>query len=244
MLSGDWIGLDIPERLNKFAPNSRLVAMGGATEASIWSNYFDVKLPLNKDWVSIPYGKPLKNQFYRIVDSKGNDCPNWVPGELWIGGAGLAKGYIGDKKLTEEKFIIDNGFRWYKTGDLGRYLGDGNIEFLGRKDYQVKIRGHRIELGEIETVINSNPNIEKAVVSAVENSSGNKSLVGYVVCKDSNELHESKLINKEISRNTWKNVIECKTEIGESEEFIDNYNQYQVICENITIQYICEMLKI
>ncbi|MGO5092388.1 amino acid adenylation domain-containing protein [Clostridium sporogenes] len=243
MLSGDWIGLDIPERLNKFAPNSRLVAMGGATEASIWSNYFDVKLPLNKDWVSIPYGKPLKNQFYRIVDSKGNDCPNWVPGELWIGGAGLAKGYIGDKKLTEEKFIIDNGFRWYKTGDLGRYLGNGNIEFLGRKDYQVKIRGHRIELGEIETVINSNPNIEKAVVSAVENSSGNKSLVGYVVCKDSNELHESKLINKEISRNTWKNVIECKTEIGESEEFIDNYNQYQVICKNITIQYICEMLK-
>lgn len=242
MLSGDWIGLDIPERLIKVASNSRLVAMGGATEASIWSNYFDVKLPLDDELISIPYGKPLKNQFYRVVNSEGEDCPNWVPGELWIGGAGLAKGYVGDKELTEDKFIMDKGLRWYKTGDLGRYLGDGNIEFLGRKDYQVKIRGHRIELGEIEAVINKNPNIEKSVVNAVETLSGKKSLVGYVVCKEDNQLHEDKLLDENIEKK-WRNIKECKVKSNEPKELIDNYNQYHKFCEDITIQYICEMMK-
>ena len=78
MLSGDWIGMDIPERLNHVAKNSHLLSMGGATEASIWSNFFDVELPVPEEWSSIPYGKPLKNQYYRVVDSKGRDCPTWV----------------------------------------------------------------------------------------------------------------------------------------------------------------------
>jgi yersiniabactin nonribosomal peptide synthetase len=164
LLSGDWIGLDLPTRLHSVAEHCHLVAMGGATEASIWSNFFDVTLPLPAHWTSIPYGRPLANQAYRVVDSKGRDCPDWVAGELWIGGAGVAQGYRGDPKLTAERFVKWNGSRWYRTGDLGRYLPDRNIEFLGREDFQVKIRGHRIELGEIESALGTSPEVQRAVV--------------------------------------------------------------------------------
>lgn len=167
LLSGDWIGIDIPKRLKSIAKNADILAMGGATEASIWSNYFEVKNPLNEKWKSIPYGKPLNGQIYRVVDDKGRDCPEWVPGELWIGGNGVAKGYVGDIKLTNEKFKIYRGLRWYKTGDIGMFWGDGTIEFLGRKDTQVKIKGHRIELGEIESVLAKYPGVIKSIVCAI-----------------------------------------------------------------------------
>ncbi|WP_179404973.1 non-ribosomal peptide synthetase [Burkholderia guangdongensis] len=167
-LSGDWIGLDLPERLfAKTAGDTRLVAMGGATEAAIWSNAFDVTLPLPAHWRSIPYGKPLANQRYRVVDAQGRDCPDWVPGELWIGGAGVAVGYRGDPRQTAERFVEHLGERWYRTGDLGRYWPDGNLEFLGRRDHQVKVRGHRIELGEIEAALASLPGVARAVVLTV-----------------------------------------------------------------------------
>lgn len=181
MLSGDWIGLDIPERLANAAPNSHLLSMGGATEAAIWSNYFDVKLPIPKAWRSIPYGKPLLNQYYRVVDEMGRDCPDWVPGELWIGGKGVAKGYIGDPDITKKSFVVWNDNKWYRTGDMGRYWADGNIEFLGRQDFQVKVRGHRIELGEIEAALSKYPGISQNVVSAVGDDHGNKHLVGYLI---------------------------------------------------------------
>ncbi len=167
ILSGDWIGLDLPERLKRIAPNAEMLAMGGATEAAIWSNFIQVQLPLPSKWVSIPYGKPLAGQLYRVVDQAGKDCPNWVSGELWIGGDGVAKGYISDDLLTEEKFVYENGIRWYKTGDMGRFWPDGTIEFLGRKDTQVKIRGHRIEMGEIESILNQYPGIISSVVDVV-----------------------------------------------------------------------------
>lgn len=181
LLSGDWIGLDLPERLKRTAEGCRLVALGGATEASIWSNCYEVSLPLPKDWKSIPYGRPLTNQAYRIVDSKGRDCPDWVAGELWIGGAGVASGYRGDAALSAERFVEGNGSRWYRTGDLGRYWPDGTIEFLGRKDFQVKIRGHRIELGEIEAALKQHPGVRDAVVMAAGDPRGTRQLVGYIV---------------------------------------------------------------
>ena len=129
MLSGDWISLDIPERLLNVAPKGLLVAMGGATEAAIWSNYYDVNHPIPASWRSIPYGRPLKNQFYRIIDTNGEDCPSWNTGELWIGGAGVAKGYVGEPQLTTDRFIEEKGIRWYKTGDIGRFWDNGLIEF-------------------------------------------------------------------------------------------------------------------
>lgn len=181
MLSGDWIRLDMPERLAKAAPESSLVAMGGATEAAIWSNHLDVTLPLPEHWVSIPYGRPLPHQVYRVVDDSGCDCPDWVPGELWIGGAGVAKGYRGDPELTKERFLEVDGLRWYRTGDQGRFWSDGTIEFLGRQDFQVKIRGHRIEMGEIESVLLRHPAVSVAVVSVVEGATGIRRLAGHIV---------------------------------------------------------------
>ena len=181
-LSGDWISIELPARFYSISnQNSLIVAMGGATEASIWSNFFEVPKTIPAHWVSIPYGKALKNQVYRVIDDYGRICPNHVEGELCIGGVGLAKGYRGDKQLTEKKFILDHdGMRWYKTGDKGLTWNDGTIEFLGRKDSQVKIKGHRIELGEIENAIKRYPGVRNAIVSVVEHSKNDKKIVAFI----------------------------------------------------------------
>lgn len=179
MLSGDWIGMDLPERLEKVTDNCKFIAMGGATEASIWSNYIEVKLPLPKRWKSIPYGRPLANQSYRVVDDNGIDVPFYVEGELLIGGDGVGT-YRGDDQLVREKFINENENLWYKTGDKGRFWEDGTIEFLGRKDFQVKIHGHRIELGEIETALKSIDDVKNSIVESCGGKTGDKHLVAYL----------------------------------------------------------------
>lgn len=149
MLSGDWIPLELPDNLLEHLPNVKIACMGGATEASIWSNLHEYK-GLKKEWKSIPYGRALPNQEMYVLDSNLNICPVGIPGEIYIGGIGLGRCYFNDENLTSKAFIISDGKRLYKTGDRGRYSGDNEIEFLGRCDKQVKIRGHRIELGEIE----------------------------------------------------------------------------------------------
>lgn len=150
MLSGDWVSEALPRRLRAMDPECRFIAMGGATEASIWSNWYEVRSEADIRGKFIPYGWALDRQAYRIVDAAFRDCPHHVPGELLIGGAGLAKGYCGDPQKTAEKFIQLDGARWYRTGDRGRFHADGCIEFLGRMDQQCKVRGHRIEVEEIE----------------------------------------------------------------------------------------------
>jgi len=165
LVSGDWIRTDLPGRLAAQRPGCRFIALGGATEASIWSNFFEVDV-VEPSWRSIPYGRPLRNQLFRVVDAHGRDCPDWVPGELWIGGVGVARGYCAAPDLTARKFVGD-GARWYRTGDVGRYWPDGVLEFLGRTDNQVKIRGHRIELGEVEAAVRSHPGVRHAVAVAV-----------------------------------------------------------------------------
>ncbi|WP_394832586.1 amino acid adenylation domain-containing protein [Pendulispora rubella] len=165
LVSGDWVGLTLPSRLQVVRSGCRFVAMGGATEAAIWSNFVEVeRVPAG--WQSIPYGRPLGNQSFRVVDAHGRDCPDWVPGELWIGGAGVARGYRSSPELTARKFVEHGGARWYRTGDRGRYWPDGTLEFLGRTDHQVKIRGHRIELGEIEAALKSHSEVREAIVAA------------------------------------------------------------------------------
>ena len=172
ILSGDWIGLTLPERARRAIPHCHMAAMGGATEASIWSNVHDITLPLSPAWPSIPYGRALDNQLFRVVDDKGRDRPVWVEGELMIGGHGLAEGYTGDEGQTRERFVTEGGGRWYRTGDLGRLRPCGNIEFLGRRDFQLKIRGHRIEPGEVETAMVEFPGVDQAMVMANEGATG------------------------------------------------------------------------
>ncbi|MFF0224262.1 amino acid adenylation domain-containing protein [Streptomyces sp. NPDC004629] len=183
LVSGDWIGLDLPARLRaRTAGPCAFVAMGGATEAAIWSNTLTVA-EVDPYWVSIPYGRPLTGQRYRVVDRDGRDCPDWTPGELWIGGAGLARGYLADPVRTAEKFVVRDGRRWYRTGDLGRFRGDGLLEFLGRLDSQLKIAGHRIEAGEIEAALEAHPAVARAAVVAVGERTA-KRLVAFAVPLD------------------------------------------------------------
>ncbi|HYI12096.1 MAG TPA: amino acid adenylation domain-containing protein [Thermoanaerobaculia bacterium] len=149
MLSGDWIPVSLPGRLP--VP---IVSLGGATEASIWSIAYPVGA-VDSSWKSIPYGKPLANQQFHVLDERLEDCPDGIAGELYIGGIGLADGYWRDERQTNASFIHHprTGERLYRTGDWGRFLPDGNIEFLGRRDGQVKISGHRVELGEVEAAL-------------------------------------------------------------------------------------------
>lgn len=180
LISGDWISMTLPELARSIYPNIKFVSLGGATECSIWSNYFEVKKGWEKsisssegEWSSVPYGMPLTNQKFRVCDETGRDCEDNIAGELWIGGDGLAEGYYNDPELTDKSFITDNGERWYKTGDYGCFHKSGIIEFLGRKDSQVKVSGFRIELGEIDSAMQSIEGIEKAysVVKKMGNSS-------------------------------------------------------------------------
>ena len=163
MLSGDWIPIGLPGRLCTHLPHTRLVSLGGATEASIWSNYFVVDR-VDPSWKSIPYGWPLSNQTFHVLTQDLRHAPAWVPGDLYIGGLGVAQGYYQDADRTAASFICHphTGERLYRTGDLGRYHGSGYIEFLGRNDGQVKIRGFRIELGEIEAVLCRCPGVRSA----------------------------------------------------------------------------------
>ncbi|TPQ17731.1 AMP-binding protein, partial [Streptomyces sporangiiformans] len=170
MLSGDWIPLSLPDRIRDVAPHGQVISLGGATEASIWSIWHPVG-ELDPAWPSIPYGRPLANQTFHVLDAELCPVPTWVPGELFIGGVGVARGYWGDPGKTAERFLSHpvTGERLYRTGDLGRYHPDGTIEFLGRNDHQVKINGYRIELGEIEAKLTTHPGVKDAVVTAANN---------------------------------------------------------------------------
>jgi len=159
----------------------------GPTEATITTTIYEAvsgrqSQPLN----SVPIGRPMANKQVYVLDPRLQPVPIGVPGELHIGGDGLARGYLDRPELTAERFIPhpfsqQPGARLYKTGDLARYLPDGNLEFLGRLDDQVKVRGYRIELGEIETVLAGNTGVREAVVMAREDDPGDKRLVAYVV---------------------------------------------------------------
>ena len=136
------------------------------TSQSLRSNHFEIPEIVPEDWKSIPYGKPLANQKYYVLDQNMEDCPDWVPGTLYIAGDGVAQGYLNDNEKTEEKFVVldRTGERLYCTGDMGRYWNEGNIEFLGRLDNQVKINGYRVELGEIEAALRRIQGITEAFV--------------------------------------------------------------------------------
>ncbi|MFJ6000421.1 amino acid adenylation domain-containing protein [Streptomyces sp. NPDC092370] len=163
LLGGDWVGVDLPVRLHAQVPGCRFLGLGGTTETAIHSTIQEVvggRVPAR--WTSVPYGTPLRNVRCRVVDPQGRDCPDWVAGELWIGGAGVADGYRGDPERTADRFVQIDGVRWYRTGDRARYWPDSTLEFLGRADDQVKIRGFRIELGEVEAALGRHPAVRQA----------------------------------------------------------------------------------
>jgi amino acid adenylation domain-containing protein len=168
-LSGDWIPLSMIGMIRQCLPNAELIALGGATEATVWSNSFAVGA-VDPAWASVPYGRPMQNARYYVLDDLRNHCPVGIAGDLYIAGDCLARGYLGDQQLTDRKFVPDPyaepGERMYDTGDRARWLPDGTIEFLGRRDNQVKIRGFRIELEDVRSAALTHPEVTQASVVA------------------------------------------------------------------------------
>ncbi len=202
LCGGEAITLELANQL--LEKGGSLWNMYGPTETTIWSMLCKVEPGSS----FVPLGHPIANtQIYLLQEparrkhDRPKLAPVGVPGEVYIGGYGVARGYLNRPELTRERFIPnpfsnEPGARLYKTGDLARYLPDGNIEFMGRIDYQVKIRGFRVELGDIETAISKHPAVKQAVVIAREDRPGNKCLVAYVVPKiHQDELESSKPIN-------------------------------------------------
>ena len=184
MLSGDWIPVSMPDKIRKKFKNAEIISLGGATEASIWSIYYPIK-NVEKDWDSIPYGYPLANQQIYILNYERELSPIGVTGEIYIGGAGVAEGYCNDPEKTKMAFIRHHEYgKLYKTGDYGVMRKEGYIQFLGRKDNQVKLRGYRIELGEIEAAINSMKQVENSVVVLKGTTDNEKCLCVYYLSRN------------------------------------------------------------
>jgi amino acid adenylation domain-containing protein len=192
MLSGDWIPLDLPEKITSKFMNVQVVSLGGATEASIWSIHYIIN-KIDKSWKSIPYGMPLGNQKIYILNNKLELCPVNVQGEIYIGGIGVAQEYFNDAEKTQKAFINHPTLgRIYKTGDYGIFRREGYVEFLGRKDNQVKINGNRVELGEVERCLKDIDAIKNAV--AIDfNSKNSKYLCAYVISDE--KLEDEKIKN-------------------------------------------------
>jgi amino acid adenylation domain-containing protein len=172
-------------------PPQRLLNMYGPTETTTFATWYEIKGPAESCPCRIPIGRPIANTEVYILDSHLNPVPIGVVGEICIGGEGVANGYLNRPELTAERFIdspFGLGRKLYRSGDLGRFLSDGNIEFLGRRDQQVKIRGFRIELGEIETALLTHPEVQQAVVCLRDADRAGKGedrhLVSYVVPAD------------------------------------------------------------
>ncbi len=169
LLSGDWVPPKMVKQCATAFPKSTIIALGGATEAGIWSNYH-ICSEEDFERESIPYGYPLANQCFYILDEHNEDCPNWVRGELYIAGDSLAQGYYQNTEMTNERFITTiKQQRLYRTGDYGRYMDNGEIEFIGRLDNQVKLRGNLINLGEIESLLNKHEQVDASCAVVLDN---------------------------------------------------------------------------
>ncbi len=180
LVGGEAVAPELVAEMQEVWSDADVRVLYGPTEATIICASYEVSRQgmINHQMI----GRPLPNSMLRILDRKGQLVPIGVDGEICIGGAGVARGYWQSADLTAEKFVSAmDGARIYRTGDRGRYLQDGNIEFTGRIDEQVKVRGFRIELGEIESVLTEHESVTEAVVIALEDRAGEKRLVAYVV---------------------------------------------------------------
>lgn len=204
LLSGDWIPTDLPDRLHQLAPSVQVAALGGATEAAIWSNWYEpAQAPTG--WRSIPYGYPLANQGYHVFDAQMRPCPDWVEGDLYIVGAGLADGYQNLPEQSAAAFFAHPTTRepLYATGDRARYRPGAIIEFLGRRDGQIKLNGYRIETEEIASVLRAHPDIDDAVLGLSDGAKG-KQLAAWIVLDDhTNDLASIQELAPDLAQIRW-----------------------------------------
>jgi len=183
---GDWVRPQLGRLLKAQAPQLRFAGLGGATETAVHATICEpAQLPTY--WTAVPYGTPLPNNACRVVNDMGDDCPDWIVGELWVSGRGIARGYRGRPDLTAERFVVHDGRRWYRTGDLARYWPDGTLEFVGRADHRVKLSGYRVELGEVEAALRQVPGVATGVAAVVP-TPGGADILAAAVCADGTQL--------------------------------------------------------
>ena len=187
--SGEALSSHLADLFSVRLPHAHLLNLYGSSEVAGDVTWFDVTAQRRSQNgpAGIPIGRPIDNTQIYLLDAQLQPVPQGIPGELYVGGKNLARGYYKQPKLTDERFIPNpyrRGTKLYRTGDLARWLPDGNIEYLGRVDHQVKIRGFRIELGEIEAALTQHPAVQEVVVIAREDTPGQKRLVAYVVTDD------------------------------------------------------------
>jgi amino acid adenylation domain-containing protein len=183
VLGGEASRWELIDRLARLAPSLRVLNHYGPTETTVGVLTYAVTSGDRPATAIVPLGKPLPNNRVHVLDARMEPTPTGVPGEVYIGGAQVARGYLDQPELTRERFVADPftpGARLYKTGDRARYLPDGNLVFLGRVDFQVKIRGFRIELGEVEAALAAHPGVQEAVVLALDDGD-TKRLAAFVV---------------------------------------------------------------
>ncbi len=192
--SGETLPVELAASFREKLPQTLLINLYGSSEVA--ADVLCYEVDRTEGLATIPLGRPIANTSVYVLDSNFQPVPVDVPGEICVGGEGLARGYLDQPTLTAEKFVPDpfsseSGARLFRTGDIGRYLPDGNIEYRGRRDHQVKVRGFRIELGEIETQLATHPQVDQAVAVASDNERGEKQIVAYIVGDvSSDELRE------------------------------------------------------
>lgn len=186
LLSGDWIRVHLPKDIRYYCPTAEIISLGGATEASIWSIAYPIPVDqIDSTWKSIPYGAALKDQAFYILKEDQNPVSDKEEGELYIGGKGVGLGYWHDCVNTKYHFIQHPMFGYlYRTGDKGRCLSNGNIEFLGRIGEQIKLRGFRIDLKAIESCVESIPGIMRSVAKIIKTPAGVDNLIAFIKCEN------------------------------------------------------------
>ncbi|HET8774746.1 MAG TPA: amino acid adenylation domain-containing protein, partial [Thermoanaerobaculia bacterium] len=198
VIGGEVFEPALARRLQNKFPGSRIYNHYGPTETVVGCAWFDVTANLDALDTRIPIGRPMENTFLAVLDAKGRLLPEGVVGELYIGGAGVAKGYLNRPELTAEKFVDALGTRMYRSGDKVRWAAGRNLEFLGRRDRQVKLRGFRIELGEIESRLEKSAGVREAVVRLWGEGDAAQ-LVAYVVAEKSDATQEE-----------WQNALHAQ----------------------------------
>lgn len=192
LIGGDILNKKSVEKVRCQCPNVKIINGYGPTENTTFSTCFHITEEYEN---SIPIGKPINNSTAYIVDENATLQPIGIPGELWVGGDGVARGYLNNTTLTNEKFIPNPfkiGDRIYKTGDIARWLDDGNIDFIGRKDHQIKIRGFRVEIEEIENILLKHPLIKEIIILAKSDANNDKCLIAYFIAEKELTYHQLK----------------------------------------------------
>ena len=207
VVGSEKVSLEAYDAWRRFAPGSRLINAYGTSETTITSTLYEPEANAMVAGASLPIGRPVANTRVYILDHHLEPVPTGLPGELYIGGTGVARGYYKRPGLTTERFVpdpfgVEAGARMYRTGDRARFLSTGDLEFLGRSDQQLKVRGYRIEPGEIEAALKRHPAVQEALVLGREDSTGDKQLVAYVKQSDieieAGQLEEEQLTQWQI----------------------------------------------